>query len=122
MFGVVRGVVGAIMVFAINVHTHGFNINTAGWILLVVGIVVLLIGIAVFVTGSRRSSTTVENVQRVWATSFTRAFTAQNPHLEAATPRSRRDWTVALRCSTSVSVGSKWSNRRGDESEDPRAV
>jgi hypothetical protein len=37
--------------------------NTAGWILLVVGIVVLLIGVAIFVTGSRRSSTTVENVQ-----------------------------------------------------------
>jgi hypothetical protein len=30
---------------------------------LVVGIVVLLIGVAILVTGSRRSSTTVENVQ-----------------------------------------------------------
>jgi predicted tellurium resistance membrane protein TerC len=58
-----RGVVGAIMVFAITVHTHGFNINTAGWILLIVGVVVFVIGIAIFVTGSRRSSTTVENVQ-----------------------------------------------------------
>jgi len=63
VFGVVSGVVGAIMAFAITVHTRGFNINTAGWILLVVGIIVLLIGVAILVTGSRRSSTTVENVQ-----------------------------------------------------------
>lgn len=62
-FGVVLGLVGAVMAFAVTVHTRGFNINTAGWILLVVGIVVLVIGIAIFVTGSRRSSTTVENVQ-----------------------------------------------------------
>jgi protein-S-isoprenylcysteine O-methyltransferase Ste14 len=63
VFGVILGVVGATMAFAITVHTHGFNINTAGWILLVVGVVVLVIGIAIFVTGSRRGSTTVENVQ-----------------------------------------------------------
>ena len=30
VFGVVLGVVGAIMAFAITVHTRGFNINTAG--------------------------------------------------------------------------------------------
>jgi hypothetical protein len=30
VFGVILGVVGAIMAFAITVHTHGFNINTAG--------------------------------------------------------------------------------------------
>jgi hypothetical protein len=63
VFGVVLGVVGAIMAFAITVTTPGFNINTAGWILLVVGIVVLVIGIAILITGSRRSSTTVESVQ-----------------------------------------------------------
>jgi protein-S-isoprenylcysteine O-methyltransferase Ste14 len=63
-FGVVLGVVGAVMAFAITVTTPGFNINTAGWILLVVGIIVLLIGIAIFVTGSRRSSTTVESIQK----------------------------------------------------------
>jgi uncharacterized membrane protein YidH (DUF202 family) len=63
VFGVVLGAVGAIMAFAITVHTRGFNINTAGWILLGVGIIVLLIGVAILVTGSRRSSTTVENVQ-----------------------------------------------------------
>lgn len=63
VFGIVMGVVGAIMAFAVTVHTRGFNINTAGWILLVVGIIVLLIGILIMVTSSRRSSTTVENVQ-----------------------------------------------------------
>jgi hypothetical protein len=64
VFGVVLGVVGAVMAFAITVTTPGFNINTAGWILLVVGIIVLLIGIATLVTGSRRSSTTVESIQK----------------------------------------------------------
>jgi len=62
-FGIVLGVVGAIMAFAVTVHTRGFNINTAGWILLVVGVIVLVLGIAIFMTGSRRSSTTVQNVQ-----------------------------------------------------------
>jgi uncharacterized membrane protein len=62
-FGIVLGLVGAIMAFAVTVNTHGFNINTAGWILLIAGIIVLLIGIAIVASGSRRSSTTVENVQ-----------------------------------------------------------
>ena len=38
VFGVVLGVVGAIMRFAIKVHTSGFNIHTAGVILLIVGL------------------------------------------------------------------------------------
>ena len=62
-FGIVLGVVGAILAFAVTVEATGFNINTAGTILLVVGIIVLMIGIAIFVAGSRRSSTTVESVQ-----------------------------------------------------------
>jgi uncharacterized membrane protein YidH (DUF202 family) len=62
-FGIVLGVIGAILAFAVTVTTTGFNINTAGWILLVIGIVVLVIGIGVFAMGSRRGSTTVENVQ-----------------------------------------------------------
>lgn len=62
-FGIVLGVIGAIMAFAVTVTTTGFNINTGGWILLIVGILVLVIGIAIVVGGSRRSSTTVENVQ-----------------------------------------------------------
>ena len=63
VFGIVMGVIGAIMAFAVTVRTKGFNINTAGTILLVVGVVVLVIGIAILVAGSRRSSTTVANVQ-----------------------------------------------------------
>ena len=51
------------MAFAVTVNTRGFNISIVGWILLVVGIIVLVIGIAIMVTSSRRSSTTVENVQ-----------------------------------------------------------
>jgi hypothetical protein len=62
-FGIVMGVVGAIMALAVTVHTHGFNINTAGWILLWVGVGVLVIGIAIFATAGQRRSTTVENVQ-----------------------------------------------------------
>jgi multisubunit Na+/H+ antiporter MnhB subunit len=62
-FGIVMGVVGAIMAFAVTVHTRGFNINTAGWILLVVGVVVLLIGLAIFATAGQKRSTTVENTQ-----------------------------------------------------------
>ena len=62
-FGIVMGVVGAIMAFAVTARTRGFNINTAGSILLVVGIIVVVIGIVILVMGSRKSSTTVENVQ-----------------------------------------------------------
>jgi uncharacterized membrane protein len=63
VFGIVMGVVGAIMALAVTVHTRGFNINTAGWILLWVGVVVLVIGIAIFATAGQRRSTRVENVQ-----------------------------------------------------------
>jgi hypothetical protein len=62
-FGIVLGLIGAIMAFAVTATTTGFNINTGGWILLIVGAVVLVIGLAIVVGGSRRSSTTVENVQ-----------------------------------------------------------
>jgi uncharacterized membrane protein YidH (DUF202 family) len=62
-FGIVLGVVGAILAFAVTVEASGFNINTAGTILLVVGIIVLVMGIAIFLMGSRRTSTTVDSVQ-----------------------------------------------------------
>jgi len=42
---------GAVMAFAVNVHTSGFNVNTVGWILMGVGalglILSLIIGAAV---------------------------------------------------------------------------
>jgi beta-lactamase regulating signal transducer with metallopeptidase domain len=99
VFGVVLGVVGAVMAFAITVHTRGFNINTAGWILLVVGVVVLLIGIAIFVTGSRRSSTTVENVQ---------STPTGRERVEE-----RRDWGSSWTgpCRSSAWVDESWSRR-----------
>ena len=40
--GIVLVVVGAIMRFAISVHTKGFNIHTIGLILMLVGIVGLM--------------------------------------------------------------------------------
>ena len=62
-FGVVLGLIGAIMTFAVKVHTEGFNVHDAGVILLIVGIVVLLLGLVIFAMGSRTTSTSVENVQ-----------------------------------------------------------
>ena len=62
-FGIVLGVIGAIMTFAVKVHTSGFSIHDAGLILLIVGILVLVLGIVIFAMGSRSSSTSVENVQ-----------------------------------------------------------
>ena len=43
-FGIVLGLIGAIMTFAVKVHTEGFNVHDAGVILLIVGIAVLLLG------------------------------------------------------------------------------
>jgi uncharacterized membrane protein len=62
-FGVVLGVIGAIMTFAVRVHTSGFNVHDAGVILLIVGIIVLLLGVVIFAMGQRSSSTSVQNVQ-----------------------------------------------------------
>jgi hypothetical protein len=62
-FGIVMGVVGAIMALAVTVHTDGFNINTAGWILLWVGLGVLVIGLVIFATAGQRRSSTVEEVR-----------------------------------------------------------
>jgi protein-S-isoprenylcysteine O-methyltransferase Ste14 len=55
---VVLVVVGAIMRFAVSVHTSGFNIHKIGDILLIVGIVLFLLSILVLVLGSRRRTTT----------------------------------------------------------------
>ena len=37
--GLILVAVGAILAWAVNVHTNAFNVNTIGYILLVVGIV-----------------------------------------------------------------------------------
>jgi hypothetical protein len=63
VFGIVLGIVGAIMRFAVKVHTTGFNIHMAGVILLVVGIAAALIGLVLLFAGSRSRSTMKESTQ-----------------------------------------------------------
>ena len=62
-FGAVLTVVGAIMRYAVTVHTTGFNIHMAGVILLIVGIAVVLFGLITFVLGGRSRSISQESVQ-----------------------------------------------------------
>jgi hypothetical protein len=63
VFGIVLGIVGAIMRFAVKVHTTGFNIHMAGVILLVVGIAAAVIGLVLLTLGGRSGSTTQESIQ-----------------------------------------------------------
>ncbi len=62
-FGGVLAVVGALMRYAVKVHTTGFNIHMAGVILLLVGIGLLAIGLIVMALGGRSKTTTQEIVQ-----------------------------------------------------------
>jgi uncharacterized membrane protein len=62
-FGAVIAVVGAIMRYAVTVHTGGFNVHVAGVILLVVGVGLIVIGLAAMVLGSTSRTTTRETVQ-----------------------------------------------------------
>jgi len=57
VFGIVIGVVGAIMYWAVSAKTDGFDINAAGLILFWVGVVTALIGLVLTFMGNR--STTV---------------------------------------------------------------
>jgi hypothetical protein len=61
--GVVLGVVGAILKYAVSVDTSGFNINTIGVILLIAGILVFVIGVIALAMGSRSHSVVREDVQ-----------------------------------------------------------
>lgn len=56
-------VVGAIMRFAVHVHTTGFNIHMAGVILLVVGFVLIAAGPIAMVLGGRSKTMTQESIQ-----------------------------------------------------------
>jgi heme/copper-type cytochrome/quinol oxidase subunit 1 len=56
VFGIVLGVIGAIMYWAITANTDGFNINTAGLILFWVGVGTTLIGLVLIMAGSRSTS------------------------------------------------------------------
>jgi uncharacterized membrane protein len=58
-FGIVLMVVGAIMRFAVKVHTDGFNLNTGGLIVLIAGIVIFLIGVFAFFYAGRNRTTMV---------------------------------------------------------------
>jgi hypothetical protein len=64
VFGLVLGIVGAIMRFAVKVHTTGFNIHMAGVILLVVGIAAAVVGLVLLFVGSSSRSTMKESVQQ----------------------------------------------------------
>jgi hypothetical protein len=48
--------VGAILRYAVTVHTSGFNLNTAGLILMVVGVVGLIISLFWMASASRRTA------------------------------------------------------------------
>ncbi|HEV8352694.1 MAG TPA: hypothetical protein VGR24_00680 [bacterium] len=63
VLGIVLGTVGALMRFAVKVHTTGFNIHMAGVILLVVGIAAAVGGLVLLVIGSRSRSTMKESLQ-----------------------------------------------------------
>lgn len=60
---VVLVVIGAIMRFAVSVHTSGFNIHKVGDILLLVGIILAIISIIVLVLSSRRRTVTRTDVR-----------------------------------------------------------
>jgi protein-S-isoprenylcysteine O-methyltransferase Ste14 len=62
-FGIVAVVVGAILRFAVTVHTSGFNIHKVGDILIFAGIVLVLLSILVIVMGARSRSTTRTEVR-----------------------------------------------------------
>jgi hypothetical protein len=59
--GIVLMVVGAIMRFAVKVHTTGFNIHTAGVIVLIAGGAILLLGLFAFLYAGRKRTTTVRS-------------------------------------------------------------
>jgi uncharacterized membrane protein YidH (DUF202 family) len=63
--GVVLAALGAILDYAVSVHTTGFNINEIGLIILIVGIVSFLVGLAVLAFGSRNRTIVREDVRNV---------------------------------------------------------
>lgn len=51
--GILLGVAGAIMRYAVSATTNGFDFHQAGFILLLVGIGVIVLGIILFAVGGR---------------------------------------------------------------------
>jgi hypothetical protein len=64
VFGLVLAVAGAIMRYALTVHTTGFNNHTGGVILLIVGIVTFVAGLLIFALGGRRSSSLHDSIRQ----------------------------------------------------------
>lgn len=64
VFGIVLGIAGAILRFAVTARTTGFNIHQAGVILLVVGVAAAVVGLILLLVGSRSRSTLTESVQQ----------------------------------------------------------
>ena len=63
-FGIVLMLVGALMRYAVTVHTDGFSIHTAGIILVFGGVAVFIIGLTVMLFGSQRRSTSQSSIER----------------------------------------------------------
>jgi protein-S-isoprenylcysteine O-methyltransferase Ste14 len=60
---VVLVVIGAVMRFAVTVHTSGFNIHKVGDILLLVGIILAIVSVVLLVLGNRRRVTARTDVR-----------------------------------------------------------
>jgi hypothetical protein len=55
--GIVLGVAGAVMRYAVSATANGFDVHQAGFILLLVGIGVVVLGILIFSLGGRSRDT-----------------------------------------------------------------
>lgn len=63
-FGIVLLVIGAILKFAVTVHTSGFNIHKVGDILLLVGVLLVILSLAIIAMGAKSRSTTRTEVRQ----------------------------------------------------------
>ena len=63
VFGIVLGVVGAIMKYAVTATATGFDVPTAGTILLFVGIGTAVVGLGLTVVGPRSRTTVTESIK-----------------------------------------------------------
>ena len=76
VFGIVLGVIGAVMYWAVTANTDGFDINTAGLILRV-GAGITIIGLFLTLTGNR-STPCVARIPWAMAATNTRKSTARS--------------------------------------------